>query len=225
MARDPDTGEDGCREVTALHRRGVKEVYRLELTDEHGVVQVDHVTGEHPYKVADGEFVAVDLLEPGVVLEGYEGLLKLTGKTLVQGDFLVYNLSVEGVETFFVGGVGSWVHNCDDFVTLYHGSRDWTGDAFNLGEVVRGVRHGTPEAGIYLTDDLSRAVTQYGRGGHVVKTTVPADFAESIFRMGGPNGNQPEFFVNTAEGVDVLNRHVHVVDWRTACKRSAGPIG
>jgi hypothetical protein len=92
-------------------------------------VQVDHVTGEHPYKVAGGEFVVVDLLEPGVVLEGYEGLLRLTGKTLVQGDFLVYNLSVEGVETFFVGGVGSWVHNCfaADVArrALDHHSVDW----------------------------------------------------------------------------------------------------
>ncbi len=81
MARDPETCEDGCREVTTLHRRQVSEVYRLELTDADGVVQVDHVTGEYPYKVSGGAFVAVDLLEPGDVLEGYEGLLRLTGKT------------------------------------------------------------------------------------------------------------------------------------------------
>ena len=68
-----------------------------------------------------GDFVTVDLLKPGVVLEGYEGLLKLTGKTRVQSDFLVYNLSVEGVETFFVGDIGSWVHNCDGLIPLYRG--------------------------------------------------------------------------------------------------------
>ncbi|MWA13708.1 DUF6531 domain-containing protein [Streptomyces sp. BA2] len=94
-----------------------------------------------------------------------------------------------------------------DTVTLYHGSQNWHGDAFSLPTAVRDVRQYTPDAGVYLTDDFMRAANQYaGPGGHIVRTEVPrADAQRWLRQHEGPAGNQPEYFVNTADDVDILN--------------------
>lgn len=56
-------------------------------------------------------------------------------------------------------------------------------------------------------DDLNRVATQYaGPDGVVVRTEVPRSFADSVLREhSGPAGRQPEYFVDTPEGVDILN--------------------
>ncbi|MGV9617340.1 RHS repeat-associated core domain-containing protein [Streptomyces tendae] len=94
------------------------------------------------------------------------------------------------------------------YTVLYHGSMDWQGSQFALDLSAAGRRPGTPEAGVYLTDDFTRAATGYGRGGHVVRVQVPEEFAQSVRQMGGPAGNQPEFFVNTPEGLDIVNNGI-----------------
>ncbi|MEU1121681.1 MULTISPECIES: DUF6531 domain-containing protein [unclassified Streptomyces] len=95
----------------------------------------------------------------------------------------------------------------DDQVVLYHGSQNWHGDAFSLPRAVSDTRQYTPDAGVYLTDDFMRAANQYaGPGGHVVRTEVPRADAERWLRQHeGPAGNQPEYFVNTQDDVDILN--------------------
>ncbi|MFD5629509.1 RHS repeat-associated core domain-containing protein [Streptomyces sp. NPDC127072] len=94
------------------------------------------------------------------------------------------------------------------YTVLYHGSMDWQGTQFALDLSAAARRPGTPQAGVYLTDDFTRAAAAYGRGGHMVRVQVPEDFARSIRQMGGPNGNQPEFFVNTPEGLEILNNGI-----------------
>ncbi|MFJ5729961.1 DUF6531 domain-containing protein [Streptomyces paradoxus] len=97
---------------------------------------------------------------------------------------------------------------CDEeTVVLYHGSRNWTGNDFSLGRSNDLQREYTPDAGVYLTDDFNRAATQYaGPDGVVVRTEVPRSFADSVLREhSGPAGRQPEYFVDTPEGVDILN--------------------
>jgi RHS repeat-associated protein len=98
--------------------------------------------------------------------------------------------------------------SCDEeTVVLYHGSRNWSGDQFSLGSSHDLQRQYTPDAGVYLTDDFTRAATQYaGPEGVVVRTEVPKSFADSVLREhSGPAGKQPEHFVDTQEGVDILN--------------------
>ncbi|MFC9504949.1 DUF6531 domain-containing protein [Streptomyces sp. NPDC057002] len=97
---------------------------------------------------------------------------------------------------------------CDEeSVVLYHGSRNWSGNEFSLGRSNDLQRDYTPDAGVYLTDDFNRAATQYaGPDGVVVRTEVPRSFADSVLREhSGPAGRQPEYFVDTQTGVDVLN--------------------
>ncbi|MBW8800335.1 MAG: RHS repeat protein [Streptomyces sp.] len=95
----------------------------------------------------------------------------------------------------------------EETVVLYHGSKNWTGDKFSLGSSGDLQRQYTPDTGVYLTDDFSRAATQYaGPEGVVVRTEVPKSFAESVLREhSGPAGKQPEYFVNTPGGLDILN--------------------
>ncbi|MET7391497.1 RHS repeat-associated core domain-containing protein, partial [Streptomyces sp. NPDC005529] len=88
---------------------------------------------------------------------------------------------------------------------LYHGSMDWQGSKFALNISEEAKRAGTPNAGVYLSDDFARVAGSYGRGGHIVRVKVPKEFADSVFQMGGPKFNQPEFFVDTLEGVQILN--------------------
>nr|WP_241266995.1 RHS repeat-associated core domain-containing protein [Streptomyces scabichelini] len=98
--------------------------------------------------------------------------------------------------------------SCDeDTVVLYHGSRNWTGNEFSLGQSSDLQRDYTPDTGVYLTDDFSRAATQYATpDGAVVRVEVPRSFAESIYRRhGGVGGNEPEYLVDTQAGVDTLN--------------------
>ncbi|MFD5315736.1 DUF6531 domain-containing protein [Streptomyces sp. NPDC127098] len=94
------------------------------------------------------------------------------------------------------------------YVILYHGSMNWQGTEFALEVSQAARRPGTPAPGVYLTDDFNRAATGYGRGGHIVRVQVPEEFANSIRQMGGPNGNQPEFFVDTVEGLATINNGI-----------------
>ncbi|MFF4443260.1 putative T7SS-secreted protein [Streptomyces sp. NPDC001502] len=99
------------------------------------------------------------------------------------------------------------------YKVLYHGTQEWKGTHFSLDPDVNVKREYTPDAGVYLTDDFQRAAQQYaGPGGTVVRVEVPADFAQSVYRLhSGPGGNLPEYFVNTPEGIELLNKHLRAL--------------
>ena len=101
-------------------------------------------------------------------------------------------------------------------VTLYHGSRNFQGAQFDLARATAGKRPFTSRPGIYLTDDFTRAATQFGREGVVVRTNVSSDFAARIRQTGGPPAHLTEYFVNAADDVAVLNRSVTVTPTREA---------
>ncbi|MFD4273941.1 RHS repeat-associated core domain-containing protein [Streptomyces cyaneofuscatus] len=94
------------------------------------------------------------------------------------------------------------------YKVLYHGTREWKGEEFSLDPKISEKREYTPNAGIYLTDDFTRAATQYaGPSGTIVRVEVPAEKAASWLRLHeGPAGNLPEYFVNNLEDLEVLNR-------------------
>ncbi|TDC65226.1 DUF6531 domain-containing protein, partial [Streptomyces hainanensis] len=99
----------------------------------------------------------------------------------------------------------------DEMVVLYHGAQDLRGATFQLGAPTGvAVRGSTPQPGLYLTDDLTRAIQQYaGQGGQVVRVEVPREFADRIRQMGGPPGNQqPEWFVDNATDLAEVNNGI-----------------
>lgn len=100
-AADPETGEEGPREVTRLiTRHGDKTLVEIEIDGER-VTATDH----HPIWVDnDGEWVDAEDLQPG------DHLLDEDGVTLLVDDIdirrvpnqTVYNLTVDDLHTFFV---------------------------------------------------------------------------------------------------------------------------
>ncbi len=71
--------------------------------------------------------------------------------------------------------------------------------------------------GIYLTTDPMRAATQYATPrGTAVRVEVSTEFANSIRQLGGTNGGNMEYFVNTADGAAVLNSTIRWLGFRDA---------
>jgi RHS repeat-associated protein len=116
----------------------------------------------------------------------------------------------EGLAT--AGGGGAAAAG-EEMVTLYHGTQRWSGGKFfDLAQAAGLKQLGTPKTGIYLTDDPMRALTQYATGpnGVVVATRVPRSFAQRIMQMGGTQGKELEYFVNTEADAAVLNQNIRV---------------
>ena len=134
----------------------------------------------------------------------------------------MYNLEIHGLHVYQVGTSGVLVHNgaglsildCpgfipDDYVTLYHGSpTGLKGGLFDLAESAAHIRPGTANPGIYLTDDFNRAFSAYGRNGTISSVTVPRAMADRMRQLGGPLGNQVEFFTDNIGDVDFMNRFI-----------------
>ncbi|MGE6337596.1 polymorphic toxin-type HINT domain-containing protein [Acidovorax sp. NPDC077664] len=80
-----------------------------------GVVRSEDllVTPGHPFYVPERGFVSVEELQPGDELVSLATQTRLPVKVIVleapQGT--THNLTVEAGHTFFVGGLGTWVHN------------------------------------------------------------------------------------------------------------------
>lgn len=97
-------------------------------------------------------------------------------------------------------------------VSMYHGHQaPLVGGAFDLEVATTLQRAGTPAPGVYLTNDLARAATQYaGPGGFVPRTQIPASAAETMMQASpirGPGGAvQFEWVARTPGQVQLLNQ-------------------
>jgi hypothetical protein len=70
-------------------------------------------TDEHPFHSADtGEWLRADELVVGDRLSAIRGDATLLAITYSAQRVPVYNLSIPGSPTYFVGDGGVWVHNC-----------------------------------------------------------------------------------------------------------------
>ena len=118
FTRNPGTGKTEIKRVTKLSVHPVYEVYHLELADSKTgkIVERIGVTSEHPFYVEGKGFVPVKSLGIGtsIVTRAGPALIvnKLTSET-IKGGVSVYNFTVEGDHTYFVGNAngGVWVHN------------------------------------------------------------------------------------------------------------------
>ncbi len=106
-AFDAETGELAVKKVSAIHHREVESSVELWAGDEHVTT-----TAEHPFWVDGRGWATAKELAPGDVL------WRLDGGTVEMEDVVdqpwpltVYNLEVEGFQTFFVSSAGILVHN------------------------------------------------------------------------------------------------------------------
>ncbi|WP_402462181.1 polymorphic toxin-type HINT domain-containing protein [Isoptericola aurantiacus] len=111
IATDPETGEQGPREVIDLIRHGgLHTMVDVELADGS---QVD-ATSEHPFWVAsDSKWVDAIDLEPGDQLRTQAGTtVTIADIDVTRVDLTAYNLTIAGIHTYHVGTDEVLVHNC-----------------------------------------------------------------------------------------------------------------
>jgi RHS repeat-associated protein len=116
IATDPETGLTGVRAVTAVHLNFDTELADLTVVDADGDVSVIHTTQHHPFwNVSDGKWTDVVDLDEGDRLRSVDGsLLTVVGLRAFTGQQWMWDLTIEGVHTYYVttGNEEVLVHNC-----------------------------------------------------------------------------------------------------------------
>lgn len=110
MAADPKTGETGPRKVIDLIRHsGPHTLVAVRLSDGSTI----DATDKHPFWVETrGEWVdAIDLQPGDVVIDADGDRLTVTSLGISEQDLTAYNLTVDGLHTYFAGSDSVLVHN------------------------------------------------------------------------------------------------------------------
>ena len=110
-ARDEKTGITAVGTVSQIFRHLVAETLLMQM--EGG--EVVETTAAHRFAAQERGFVSAGKLRPGDRLSTHDerGVMLASTETR-SGSATVYNLSVDGFHTFFIGGPGLWVHNVKD---------------------------------------------------------------------------------------------------------------
>lgn len=113
----PDDGLSGSYSSNAVGTKiivGEANLVKLIVLHEDGSSEVINTTDEHPFHVADtAEWTRADGLVVGDQLSTITGAALLKGVVFTTERVPVYNLSIPGTPTYYVGEHGVWVHNCD----------------------------------------------------------------------------------------------------------------
>lgn len=92
---------------------GEASLVHLYVEHEDGSAEMVNTTDEHPFHVFDlGEWIRADQLRVGDRLSTITGTCELVGAAYSTKRVPVYNLSIPGTPTYYVGEHGIWVHNC-----------------------------------------------------------------------------------------------------------------
>jgi len=105
------------KNYTSTHDNGIE----LVVEADNGDVENITTTAEHPFYVMDKGWTPASELKDGDLLKTASGFVKLTGSTWIQGSIVTRNLNVDVFDTFYVGELQLWVHNCDH-EKVYHGT-------------------------------------------------------------------------------------------------------
>jgi Flp pilus assembly pilin Flp len=130
-----NSGEAGSRQVAwrkvvAKSSRVASAVMKLTVRNQDNVQESISVTAGHPYLRPDndnepgkgilnlvklepfGEWTAVVKLKPGdELVSALGGKLVVDAVEVAEGPVRVYDLEIEGLHSFAVGGLAAWVHN------------------------------------------------------------------------------------------------------------------
>jgi hypothetical protein len=111
MARDEKTGLVAVSAVDRVFRHHVAETLLLQMDGGEMV----ETTAEHRFAAEERGFVSAGQLRPGDRLSTHNQRDAAVVSTRARSaDATVYNLSVDRLHTFFIGGAGLWVHNVKD---------------------------------------------------------------------------------------------------------------
>lgn len=110
LATDPETGETASRPVTKLIRHGGKHtMVDVRLADGSVISATDH----HPFwDATTGEFTYAIDLRPGHRVRQIDGTpLAVAAIRVYDQDLTAYNLTVDGIHTYYAGATPVLVHN------------------------------------------------------------------------------------------------------------------
>lgn len=108
IGRDEQTG---ATSESAISRKFVHRVAGTILLQLAGGETIE-TTAAHRFAVEGRGFVSADLLRPGDRLSTHDGRgAEVISIKVSTDEATVYNLTVDRLHTFFVGGAALWVHN------------------------------------------------------------------------------------------------------------------
>jgi Pretoxin HINT domain len=108
VGRDEKTGATADSAVTRTFIHRVTGTILLLLAGGETI----ETTAAHRFAVEGQGFVSADLLRPGDRLSTHDGRgAEVVSTTIRTDEVTVYNLTVDRLHTFFVGGAALWVHN------------------------------------------------------------------------------------------------------------------
>ncbi len=115
-AEDALASDYASGEVGATIYIGEASLVRLTVRHADGSVEIINTTDEHPFHpVHTGEWTRADRLQVGDQLSTMAGTAELLAVEYGTARVPVYNLSIPGSPTYFVGTHGLWVHNCSKY--------------------------------------------------------------------------------------------------------------
>lgn len=108
----PESGDVGEFAVTDVSISSHIDGLRLVLESADGRVDVLTTTREHPFWLVGTGWVDGGELRVGDEVHSDSGDLLVRELARIEARFDAYNLSVDDAETYLVGELGVWVHNC-----------------------------------------------------------------------------------------------------------------
>jgi RHS repeat-associated protein len=118
LARDPQTGETAAKKVLAVHRTMDLDLTDVVIRTADGREATIHTTPDHPFwsNTRSAWLDAAELLPGDQVRSALGQDVRVVAVRPVLGARYMYDLTVDGIHTFFVvvGGVAVLVHNDDE---------------------------------------------------------------------------------------------------------------
>ena len=109
LAKDPESGEEGFREVLTAYVKETDELIHLTVDGE-----TITTTRSHPFYEARKGWTEACKLRAGdilVTVNGRYAVLEQVSHEILESPVLVYNLEVDEYHTYFVSAIGVLVHN------------------------------------------------------------------------------------------------------------------
>ena len=216
-SRNEATGQDEARQVTASVKRLSPAVVTVALADSKtGKIETLSCTPEHPLFVQGQGWVEAGSVGIGSSIVSRAGpALQVTGLTWQKnkaqelaagtgssfGGYTVYNLTVDGDHTFFVGttGGGTWVHNiCSGVVRR---------QAMRAAGIGRNGSSAGPGRKVPFRDNNGRSASSQGDPGQRTEWVNPDNGAivhhdpyGTYYGPGSPDNIGPHYGVNYPGG-------------------------
>ena len=206
-------GEPFAAAVTATHTRTDQPIYKLVLKKDGATApETLEVTPGHPFYVPaqKGFFPVIDLKSGDRLQSLGDGVgdgssITVESITLYQPQGLTYNLTVDLGHTFYVGTLGTWVHNIGPCASCSNGSCSIHAAAPEGGAKGPGQTGGAVTSGTTL--DLFSAT----RGKDLSKLTNQqvGDLGEDISKVFLRDNNHTAIFAvqnRSGNGIDIVSR-------------------